>query len=178
MSEDKNEVLLSLVFDLSRRRKRIMKREMGLGERPEKAPGAPRGKKLFPPDILCQGGKHGCHRAKSGPPMAKLRILTTLREIDHLSQKNLAQILSIRPQSLSEVLAKMESDGLVTRTPGSADRREVLVRITDAGRAKIASYEDERREYAASFFAPLSDEEKDQLTALLGKLLANEEESV
>ncbi len=174
MAENKNEVLLSLVSDLSRRRKRIMKREMGLAPRPERAPGAPHEHKLFPPDILSQRGRGGAEGHRNGPPMARLRILSALLEMDAVSQSRLAVILSIRPQSLTELLGKMESEGLITRRQNDADRRELLVSITDAGREKLAAFEGERRDYAAAFFAPLSEEEKDQLAVLLGKLLENE----
>ena len=124
MAENKNEVLLSLVSDLSRRRKRIMKREMGLAQRPERAPGAPHEHKLFPPDILSQRGRGGAEGHRNGPPMARLRILSALLEMDAVSQSRLAVILSIRPQSLTELLGKMESEGLITRRQNDADRRQ------------------------------------------------------
>ena len=81
MAENKNEILLSLVSDLSRRRKRIMKREMGLAPRPERAPGASHEHKLFPPDILSQRGRGGAEGHRNGPPMARLRILSALLEM-------------------------------------------------------------------------------------------------
>lgn len=98
-------------------------------------------------------------------------VLSILSKEDGVTQKNIADAMFMRPPSLSELLHKMEGEGLVERRTNETDRREVLVYITDEGRriATMVAAEHERR--ADKFFSALSDEEKDSLAAILKKLL-------
>ena len=103
-------------------------------------------------------------------PMGRGRVLTALAMKDGMSQKDLAFILGIRPQSLGELLGKLEADGYVTRERSEADRRAVKVSLTDAGREKAAKIDARRNRDASEMFAKLTDDEKAQLCALLAKL--------
>ncbi|GAA4812714.1 MarR family transcriptional regulator [Streptomyces ziwulingensis] len=47
--------------------------------------------------------------------------------------RRLAERLGLSPAGVSKTLAKLERRGLIARTPNPADRRSVLVEITDAG---------------------------------------------
>ena len=87
-----------------------------------------------------------------------------------MSQAKLAEYLDIRPQSLSEMLFKMEGDGLVTRRQSEEDRRQTLVSLTDSGRARVEAFRESQRRHAEEFLAPLSEEERRTLAALLEKL--------
>jgi DNA-binding MarR family transcriptional regulator len=53
-------------------------------------------------------------------------------------QHELAEILVVNRASIGSVLGRMERDGWVERTPDPADRRAMLVALTDAGEAKLA----------------------------------------
>jgi DNA-binding MarR family transcriptional regulator len=56
-----------------------------------------------------------------------------------LNQENLAAEIKVRSQSLGRVLARLEGEGLVTRTSSSRDRRSNDVAITDAGLGALAA---------------------------------------
>jgi DNA-binding MarR family transcriptional regulator len=40
----------------------------------------------------------------------------------------------MRPQSMAEIVADLQGDGLVDRTPDPADRRQLLVELTREGK--------------------------------------------
>lgn len=108
----------------------------------------------------------------SRPPLARERILRLVGETEPVSQVRLAELLAIRPQSLSEQLAKLEKDGLILRTPSAQDKRVLLVSLTEEGRQRAQEVEAARSGQISSFLAPLSQEEREQLSLLLQKLLA------
>ena len=54
-----------------------------------------------------------------------------------LYQEQLAMKVHVQSQTLGRVLARLEEDGLVTRTRNPADRRQFRVQITEAGNAAL-----------------------------------------
>lgn len=111
--------------------------------------------------------RSGCSR----PPMARERVLRLIREEDGISQRKLAALLSIRPQSLSELLAKLEKDGYITRRQNPDDKREIFVELTESGEQRAKEVETVREQQAVNFFSALSTEEQEKLSELLDKLL-------
>ncbi len=157
----------------------------------EAAPeGAPEGMPPMPPFGGPHGGPHG-GRCGHGPhghghghgkcrkghgKFGQARILALLQVQDGMSQKDLAFLLGIRPQSLTIALEKLETEGLIERKQDEDDKRTRRVFITEAGKAKANEAAEERAARADEVFAVLSDEEKDQLGAILSKLAASMEE--
>lgn len=62
------------------------------------------------------------------------RVILLLQKTGNLSQRELADILGIRKQSLGEVLQKLETEGLVVREPAENDKRCLIVSLTDKGK--------------------------------------------
>ena len=62
------------------------------------------------------------------------RILAMLKMQDGISTKDLSYMLGIRISSLNELLAKMEKSGYITREPSVADKRVMLVKLTEKGK--------------------------------------------
>ena len=98
------------------------------------------------------------------------RIMGTLNDHGSMSQCRLAELLDIRPQSLSELLVKMEGDGLIARAQSPEDRRQIIVSLTEEGSARVAAFREMHRRHAEAFLSPLTAEEKITLAALLKKL--------
>lgn len=94
-----------------------------------------------------------------------------------MNQAQLARELDIRPQSLSELLGKLESDGMIVRQQSEADKRQTIVTLTERGQARIAEIHEKRRQEAEDFLADLSEEEKDELYVLLKKLIDSHQET-
>lgn len=99
------------------------------------------------------------------------RLLICLEREDGIPQKQLAERVNIRPQSLSELLQKLEQDGMIERHPHELDKRTMLVYLSDLGRARLDDIKAERKRFADEFFAPLTEEEKQQLADILDKLI-------
>lgn len=87
-----------------------------------------------------------------------------------MTQASLADRLGIRAASASELVAKLESDALVTREKSSDDGRAYCLQLTDEGRKMAEEAFAERRERDARLFSALDDEEKEELAGLLHKL--------
>jgi DNA-binding MarR family transcriptional regulator len=70
------------------------------------------------------------------------RVLAALKLQPEISTRDLAYLLGLRPQSLNEVLKRLESKDLITREPSEADRRVIVVRITEKGEAQAPKRSD------------------------------------
>lgn len=101
----------------------------------------------------------------------KGRMMAVLNDNGAMSQTQLAAHLEIRPQSLSELLTKAESEGLVIRKQSEEDKRQTIVSLTDEGREKVNGFREAHRKRAEEFFAPLTEEEKIMLSKILNKLI-------
>ncbi len=104
-------------------------------------------------------------------------ILDLLSGQSGLTQQQIAQLLGIRPQSASEAVTNLEEQGLVQKSPNPQDKRSFLLYITSAGLERQKEIQQHRRENARRILAPLSQEEKDTLQALLQKVVAALEEN-
>lgn len=102
------------------------------------------------------------------------RILRTLCQRGEMPQKELQDLLGIQAGSMSEIAAKLENKGLITRVRSEKDRRKMSLSITERGRVWVAQTNEEhilRRR--AELFSALSPEERDTLELLLDKLSAD-----
>lgn len=96
-------------------------------------------------------------------------VLTLLAEYGPMNQKQLQEHLSIKAGSVSELISKLESKNCLIRTRDDADRRRVVLTLTEKG-TRIAKLHRERP--VETLFADLSPEERAELAGLLEKLLA------
>lgn len=117
---------------------------------------------------LHRRARHGAEGWRAGPHMGQGRVLTLLKMQPDISQKQLSYLLDMRPQSLSELLSKLERAGFITREPSQEDRRVMNIHLTEAG-AQAAN--ETASPYAAGIFKTFTDEEQDTLAALLDKLI-------
>lgn len=99
------------------------------------------------------------------------RMLGLLLDHGEMSQSQLASHLGIRPQSLSEMLAKTEADGLIVRRQSTEDKRQTLVSLTENGRSRVETFREVHKKRAAEFLEPLTEEEKTALAEILHKLI-------
>ena len=115
----------------------------------------------------------GCYHGKGhgkGKRHGQARALTMISMQEGITQKDLAFLLGVRPQSAGEMLARLEEHGLIERRKSEADARAIELYLTDDGRARASEIAERRKLAAADLFATLTDEEKDQLAAILDKL--------
>ncbi len=105
------------------------------------------------------------------PHRGQGRVLALLKMQPEITQKNLTFLLGMRPQSLSELLAKMEQNGYIERTASDEDRRAVNIKLTAKG-AEMAEQTDP--EIASNdIFDSLTPDEQRTLSEFLDRIIAS-----
>lgn len=115
---------------------------------------------------------------KEDPHHGQGKVLVMLAENDGVSQKLLTEQSGIRPASLSELIIKLERNGLVERQRNEEDKRNRNVYLTEEGRALAETIKSRKDESADFLFDVLSEEEKETLTVLFDKLITSLEDKV
>ena len=105
------------------------------------------------------------------------RMLGLLHDHGEMSQSQIASLLDIRPQSLSEMLAKAETDGVIVRRQSTEDKRQTLVSLTELGQSRVETFREVHRKHAEEFLDPLTDDEKTVLAEILRKLIDAKKEN-
>ena len=103
--------------------------------------------------------------------MGQHLVLKMLDAVGPCSQQALSEELRIDRSVMVNICDDLERAGHVRRERNPQDRRSYAVTITDAGRQRLAALEKSVPDFLDEVFRPLSRRERDQLTALLGKLL-------
>lgn len=116
------------------------------------------------------------HGAVGDPTRGQGRVLALLAVKPETTQRELSYLLDMRQQSLSELLAKLEEKGFITREKSEEDGRVTVVKLTEAG-AEAAPSPDEmdRRSDALDC---LDDDERTELEGLVDKVVASLEEKL
>jgi DNA-binding MarR family transcriptional regulator len=99
--------------------------------------------------------------------MAQFDVLAQIGAAEGRSQQELAEALFVTKGNISQILGRMEQDGLVRR---SQEGRANYLYLTEAGRALYHAVVPAQERTIAGLFAPLSDAEQDELLRLLRKL--------
>ena len=122
----------------------------------------------------CHGphGGHGPHGRGLGGRHGQVRALSLIAMQEGITQKDLAFLLGIRPQSAGEMLQKLEDHGLVERRKSETDARAIQLYLTEDGRMHAAEIDRMRKVVAEDVFSVLTDGEKAQLATILDKLQA------
>ena len=107
---------------------------------------------------------HGAFNGKS----SQNRILQILSKSGRMTQRELTSQLEIQPGSVSEIIKKLETAGLISRQSNSEDRRTVDIALTDAGKTQAEASCTQTAHQA--LFESLTDDEKQQLLSLLEKV--------
>jgi DNA-binding MarR family transcriptional regulator len=106
-----------------------------------------------------------------GLSLAKLAALHQLTEAgDSLPLGQLADRLSCVKSNVTQLVDRLEADGLVNRTGDPNDRRSRLAVLTDAGRSAFAKGTEIRVQAERELFGVLTPQETETLHQLLGKL--------
>ncbi len=101
-------------------------------------------------------------------------ILDVLTMREGMTQAEIAVVLDMRQQSVSEALEKLEQNGYIRREQSKENRRKALIYVTEEGRAVQKELKDRRDQIADAYFSCLSDQEKDTLYIILSKLSERE----
>lgn len=110
------------------------------------------------------------HNRSEGGKDSRLRVLRVLHRHQQMTQRQLLDHMAIQQSTLSELLKKMEEDGLLRREPCPEDRRQVLLCLTEAGCDQLEQMEARELTRNVQYLQVLSWQERETLLALLTKL--------
>jgi DNA-binding MarR family transcriptional regulator len=96
-------------------------------------------------------------------------VLLSFSRAGRLPMRVMGDRLQLHPTSVTNIVDRLQADGLVRRVPHPTDRRATLVEITDSGRAV---FEDATKAVTDVDFglSGLSPDEEAQLTGLLSRV--------
>lgn len=117
--------------------------------------------------------KHNLRAHAENGPMAdptrgQGRIFAILKMQDGISTKDLSYLLGIRVSSLNELLVKMEKNGYIIREQSEADKRVMLVKLTEKGRS-----EQQQEWNPEDIFSCLSEEEQKAFGEYLDRVITS-----
>ncbi|WP_249713967.1 MarR family winged helix-turn-helix transcriptional regulator [Rhizomonospora bruguierae] len=112
-----------------------------------------------------------------------LTTASTLRRLDRCGDHRLSELAAaegVTQPAMTQLVSRLERDGLAERCPEPADGRVVVVRITEAGREVVRRRRAERAERLAALIEHLPDRDRAAIEAALpaldhlGELLTDE----
>ncbi len=108
--------------------------------------------------------------SETGLSMAKYGVLAVLcKTSEALPLSDLARRLSCVKSNVTQLVDRLESDGLVVRQDDPADRRSVRAAVTDAGRAAFEKGNGALAAVEAQLFQSFDPAELQQLAGFLSR---------
>ncbi len=95
--------------------------------------------------------------------LTEARILFEIANHDDLSASDLSRELGLDPGYLSRILAGLQRQGLIEKTPSESDARRRLLALTPEGRDAFSLLDARSREEVAEMLGELSEEEQRRL---------------
>lgn len=111
-------------------------------------------------------------QCRMGARASRQRILTLLEQRGEMTQREIQEALGIQAGSLSELASRLEERGFLTRERDETDKRRIVLRLTERGREAAGQ---SARIGDAELFCALSAEEREQLRAMLQKIIGAHE---
>lgn len=101
-------------------------------------------------------------------------VLAVLDRRPGLAQKEICEELDLDRSTIADVCARLEKNGMVTRTPAQEDRRRNVLELTAAGTNELNRLRPLVDRVQIELTKALSTAEHEQLRTLLSKLLADD----
>lgn len=103
----------------------------------------------------------------SGITALQYTALTVLQRHDGLSAAQLARDSFVTAQSIADLVRSLETRGLIRRERNPNNRRELLILLTEEGRALLAQYEEPVRELEERMVRDLTAHQTEQFRQAL-----------
>ncbi|AXK31964.1 MarR family transcriptional regulator [Streptomyces armeniacus] len=117
---------------------------------------------------------HHAHKRNLAPvgiTPAQSRLLRTVARSDGPPRMaDVAERLGVVPRAVTTLVDALEERRLVRRVPDPASRRVVRLEVTEEGTAVLKELRSARRSAAEAILAPLSQEQRTELSGLLALL--------
>lgn len=108
---------------------------------------------------------------RMGGRIGRRRILVVLEKYQELLQKELQDILQVQSGSLSEIIIKMENDGLIEKAKSERDGRHIVLRLTEKGLREAKKTREEYDKHVEELMSCLTQPQKEELNELLSIIL-------
>lgn len=102
--------------------------------------------------------------------LSEARVLYELAHRDGPAAREIGTELDLDPGYLSRIVQKFGDDGLITRKPLPADRRQYQLSLTAKGRQAFAKLDRSSHEDVAKTLRPLSEADRRRLTAAMSTI--------
>ena len=107
---------------------------------------------------------------EGGISYARMRLLGALHCGGPQIMSSISDELGVTRRNVTALVDALEEEGLVQRKPHPTDRRATIIELTEQGFETTNSMYEEHRAAVAALFADLSEEDRGELTRLLGSL--------
>ena len=110
-------------------------------------------------------------RLKHETTLPRFDVMAALyRRREGVTMSELSRMLLVSNGNATAVVDRLEGEGLVLRTPSEVDRRTVHVALTAEGLKAFETMAEGHEAEVARLFAALTDDELDQMTAILKRI--------
>lgn len=108
--------------------------------------------------------------AQQGTHHGEVVALALLSHEEGVSQRELGQVLHLSAPRVSIILDRLEKGGAVVRKPDESDRRLTRLFLTPEGKQRVKDQRHALSEYVNRTIGALSEDDRRELTRLLGEL--------
>lgn len=98
--------------------------------------------------------------------LGAMAVLGLLHHTDGQTVGELARSERVQPPSMTRTVSCLEEEGLVVRRRNESDGRQVVVELTDAGRARVLADRRERDAWLSRQLSGLTRDDRDLLRAV------------
>ncbi len=120
---------------------------------------------------MAEGHLREVLRVRHHTTLPRFDVMAALyRRRDGVTMTELSRMLLVSNGNATTVVDRLETDGLVRRTPSDVDRRTVFVGLTAQGLADFEALAAGHEAEVSQLFACLSEEELDSMTGILKRM--------
>jgi DNA-binding MarR family transcriptional regulator len=116
--------------------------------------------------VLAFGRRLRAERPIGGVTLAELSILAVLERLGPVSARQVAEEERLQPQSLTRIIASLDSKNLISRSRREEDHREIIIALSKRGKTILMDDLRARRDWLDNAMAStLTGPERAQLLA-------------
>ncbi|MBC6460304.1 MarR family transcriptional regulator [Actinomadura sp. HBU206391] len=99
-------------------------------------------------------------QSTSGLSITQQAALAAVERHQSMSPRQLAEHEKVQPPSMTRVIAALEEQGLLVRTPHATDGRQVVLNVTDQGRELLKEQRRRKQAWLSQRLEELTPEER------------------
>ncbi len=117
--------------------------------------------------VLVAVSAHSLAEVEDTLTLTQFRSLVVLDNHEEINLNTFADLLSVTPSTAMRMVNRLLAAGVVTRRDNPVNRREVLLGVTDEGRALVRSVTARRRAEITRIVAAMANTRRDELVMAL-----------